>query len=945
MKLLFWFYSYWFIFFVNALQSQTPYAYQYNKNNGLRSNSIFDIHQDSNHYLWFATGSGLCRFNGVEFNYYTNQTQTMRSGSCIKEDSLGRIWYINFDGFLYYVEKNELKQFPQKNHSGFQNFGIVNNALYLVLEKSVEVYDLENFSLIEVLNFEDAIKFSMQVGNDFFVIDQNLIKIDQNLNLKTFLFPKDTNKDYLAPLLCAHQEKLYIISKFSKELFCFNGQEISAIQTPKQINFVQNLKSDGTYLWICTTKGFYRYDPKQETYGYFFEDINASTVFLDFEQNYWIGTLGEGIFMVPNFNDIFQKTTYSPKVLNLYNNEILVGTKNDEVYSGQKNINQSADNHAVTFLVTDTTNNRIIWASSKIKVFDTTTNQIIYSKILAVKNLVQIDHKYYAYAATGSIGFLKSNTTKHSFLDRYLSNFDADKDNYFERINLLSNLNGKAVAKSNDYIYFATNKGVFVFFEGKLTEILNNNKSVYISSLKVVNNEVIGLSTNDLVYRIDPTKAVLYDLANKTTNNNTQKIFSHQNVLFLYDGIALFEIKTAQQSAQKVFYSYITEVNDVLVQNNQMILATDKGILRKNINLKVKDFYTSFKITNLEDNHKIYDLSQKIEIKPNPEMVTINFEYVNFSPFDEHTINYKINASKWNSVNITDKKIQFVSLAPGNYEITIKLNNNEVKTLSFIVEKPWYLKWYTFVIGILGIVLITYKIQRRQHKVTQQKNKEALERIQLENNLNQLSLKAIKSQMNPHFFYNALNTIQSFILSNDKKQAVKYLSKFSLLTRNILTLTEKESVTIAEEIETLTLYLDIEKARFDEDFDYKILLEDLPDPDQQKIPAMLLQPFVENALKHGLLHKAGEKSLKITFVKLPEGLQILIDDNGIGRQKSEELNSIKTKQHQSFATQAILNRIDLINQSKTSKITIAFTDKYNPHQQSAGTLVTINIPY
>ena len=206
------------------------------------------------------------------------------------------------------------------------------------------------------------------------------------------------------------------------------------------------------------------------------------------------------------------------------------------------------------------------------------------------------------------------------------------------------------------------------------------------------------------------------------------------------------------------------------------------------------------------------------------------------------------------------------------------------------------------------------------------------------------ALKAIKSQMNPHFFYNALNTIQSYILANDKKQAVNYLSKFSQLTRTILEMSEKENISLAEEIKTMNLYLEIEKARFDEDFEYEIITDKTLDLELIKIPSMLLQPYVENAVKHGLLHKKGSKTLKIIFEKKQSMLHIEINDNGIGRQKSSELNAIKNKNHNSFATEAMQNRIELLNKNKIEKITINYIDKLNPNQQSTGTNVVIEIP-
>jgi LytS/YehU family sensor histidine kinase len=197
--------------------------------------------------------------------------------------------------------------------------------------------------------------------------------------------------------------------------------------------------------------------------------------------------------------------------------------------------------------------------------------------------------------------------------------------------------------------------------------------------------------------------------------------------------------------------------------------------------------------------------------------------------------------------------------------------------------------------------------------------------------------------MNPHFFYNALNTIQSYILSNDKKEAIIYLNKFSSLTRTILELTEKNYLSINEEIKTITLYLDLEKARFFNDFNYTISIDKEIDTESIKIPTMLLQPFIENAIKHGLLHLKGEKTINIVFKKTNHSLEISIDDNGIGRKRSEELNLNNRKDHISFATNAIEKRLEILNLNKTNKITVAYIDKYK-FDEAIGTTVIINIP-
>ncbi len=327
--------------------------------------------------------------------------------------------------------------------------------------------------------------------------------------------------------------------------------------------------------------------------------------------------------------------------------------------------------------------------------------------------------------------------------------------------------------------------------------------------------------------------------------------------------------------------------------------------------------------------------------------IMVNFSTLSYMPNQKYAVLYKVNNNAWGKLNADDKNLVLSSLSPGNYQLQLKidgLENAPVESLSFNIAKPlWQTKLFILGTSLLIIFLFWIIYKSRINKI-QKKNRLIIDKINLEKNLNQSKLKAIKSQMNPHFFYNALNTIQSYILANDKKQAVNYLSKFSALTRTILEMSEKETIPLSEEIKTLGLYLDIEKARFSEDFEYEINTVNISDADHIKIPAMLLQPYIENAVKHGLLHKNGEKHLSVTFEKQSDQLLISIDDNGIGMKKSAELNAIKNKNHRSFATVAMQTRIDLLNKNNSRKINISNIEKQNGAQQSLGTTVIINIP-
>ena len=225
---------------------------------------------------------------------------------------------------------------------------------------------------------------------------------------------------------------------------------------------------------------------------------------------------------------------------------------------------------------------------------------------------------------------------------------------------------------------------------------------------------------------------------------------------------------------------------------------------------------------------------------------------------------------------------------------------------------------------------------------SQQAREKEIELLRLNKDLATWQITALRAQMNPHFIFNAMNSIQQFTLMNDSDNANLYISKFSTLLRKVLYSSQQSNISLEEEIEQLQLYLDIEKLRMGENFTYNITLDEEIEADAIKIPGMLLQPFVENAVKHGLALKEGEKRLNILFAMLDEfHLHAVITDNGIGRQRSAELKAQqKLMPYISKGIQLVKERLELLQQDKNLQASIHINDL----PAGAGTSVTLIIP-
>lgn len=227
-------------------------------------------------------------------------------------------------------------------------------------------------------------------------------------------------------------------------------------------------------------------------------------------------------------------------------------------------------------------------------------------------------------------------------------------------------------------------------------------------------------------------------------------------------------------------------------------------------------------------------------------------------------------------------------------------------------------------------------------KAEQQTRQKELELLKLNKDLATWQVTAMRAQMNPHFIFNAMNSIQQFTLKNDTDNANLYISKFSTLLRKVLHTSEQNNITLEEEMEQLQLYLDIEKLRMGDDFVYSITADEEIETDALQMPGMLVQPFVENAVKHGLALKEGEKRLAIHFFMPDEHhLHVMVTDNGIGRQRSAELKAQqKLMPHVSKGIQLVQERLQLLEQNKDHSSAIFINDLPN----HAGTQVTVVIP-
>jgi hypothetical protein len=352
--------------------------------------------------------------------------------------------------------------------------------------------------------------------------------------------------------------------------------------------------------------------------------------------------------------------------------------------------------------------------------------------------------------------------------------------------------------------------------------------------------------------------------------------------------------------------------------------------------------YPSVFIGRLEINNKDTSLNDIYHLEYDQNFISIHFSgFVDNHP-EPLQYKYRLEGkdSDWVFSNVPN--VSYSRLIPGEYVFTVFSMDNKGKwspspaKITFFISPPFWstsLFYAALIIFFLlfAVLILFWGLKRSRERAYM--NKQTL--------LAELNI--LRAQMNPHFTFNTLSSIQHFIGNNDNDAAISYLSKFAKLMRSIMENTKKPAIPVQDDLNALRLYLDLERLRLNEKFDYEMYIDPKIDPQYDQIPSMLIQPYVENAIWHGLTHKKEKGLLKVELVRKGEFIICDITDNGIGRAASRKLNGARS-QHTSMGMKITKERLEIINSLKNSTLSVDVTDLMNEHGDAQGTKVEIFIP-
>ena len=660
----------------------------------------------------------------------------------------------------------------------------------------------------------------------------------------------------------------------------------------------------------------------------------------------FLGTFKEGIIIVPKIEFIGNEGSNLLTSIRIYNeNKYVVSGRNGSITGYEKNgsdgeLIASHNEHLDEVFILESK-----WDDG------TKWGRILQLKRKSARNSIDLGRGDYAYIEWNGIRICTLSKKKSHFTNSGLHQL-SNNSAYVLR----SDGRYKCITAdtSNKYIYASKLGELFkIKYPESTSESLLENKKISITSLLFEENTLYcGDDESGILILKNDQIAGRITFSEGLSDSGIKRLMKKDSQLFILsnDGLQIYDLETKQFKQFGVIANILDrKVIDFDISGSHITL------------LRKKDHY-SVPLEALYEKKspsRIYIDSctvngVKIDFKKNQfsfdeNSIIFFVDYRDFTTKRKTTIQYKLEGfyDDWRDLKKGEHEIIFQSLPAGKYTMRIQAEFEGQHSNQFVyyfeISPPFWQTWWFYslivlitIISIGGFALL--RLKRIRFKAKQHLELQTSKAIALN-----AQLKAIRAQMNPHFMFNSINSIQDLVLQKETIKSYDYLESFSRLVRMTLEHSEREFVSLIEENEFLNLYLDLESLRFDEEFEFNLSLPE----ELQKItvPSLIVQPFVENAIKHGLLHKTGKKKLEVIFSRKNEDkILCVITDNGIGRERAGEISNRRHKTHASFSTGAIQARLQMINDQLGANFYYEIIDLNDPEGNPSGTRVEITFP-
>lgn len=962
-----------FLFCFEISYAQSPFVRKISIYEGAPSEVIFDLFiSEKSGMMYLGTDKGLISYDGIHFKNIPIKGNLANSITSIQEDIDGVIWCRNFANQVFVlingvlVESEMIRDILQKDKSNLVDFKISNNHLWFITEEKVYYINSKG----QALMFYKFLK--EDINNELTSLDYNpkINKLYVSTRSKIYSFVNNKLHEVKntiggRKIVTIYKDQLSYYFKTNDGETWIGNKKVLINENLHNVHFNKITSIDNQF-WLCTNDGVFLYNDIENTFSNgFLKGKRVTNIVKDYENNYWISTLDEGLYIVPDISIKSLKFDFGKHNLPGFNFTNISEIYNGKRYYGTSNglVLEVANNNEITFVYDTFSNNaieyigfinhRLITSYGYFNLGDKKLNHIPF---YFTKDLTEDVNGNILVATNNQAVILSKDIEGSPNLDQSFSKY---QKRFFEDSGtsyiVLRNKRTRTVYydKIAKIYYVGYIDGLYCYDQfGNEKEIKLQDQSQIIASDigKDSSGSIwIGAVQNGLIEIYNQKVRTVVNKSKQLSSNNCKKIKIDREGIWIVTDSGFDFYCLADKKVKNVGLNMCLKgmrLNDLSFNGSSIFLVSNKEILQvEKTVLKAKSKHR-FEFLDVTVSGEKFQAKDDLKFDANDNNVNINFRTVHFKSLGNYHYVYRLLREgdskdvKWSVQSATFNQLNYLALNPGKYtfEIKVKIDevDSEVNSIQFEIKKPYYQRlWFIILLALILISLLYFVY--RWAEVRTRKSQELKEQLAMS------QLTALRSQMNPHFIFNVLNAVQGLIYSNQKTKATEYLGNFSDLMRKILEISDKKEVTIANEFETINLYISLEKSRFEDDFEYRLKFPTDIDLNNYVIPSMIIQPFVENAIKHGLMHKEGLKLLNIK-VEMFEGIWCFtIDDNGIGRKASEIIN-LKVKKHISFATKAIDNRVKLINKTNKISIDIEVIDKRNDFGQPTGTKIKIYIP-
>jgi len=918
--------------------------------------------QDSKGYIWFFTERGVSKFNGKTFKNFTTKDGLSRNDVWnITEDSEGRLWLHTRNNEINYIRNDSVFTVPVEGEKVL--------TLYTISDSEGKLFFNEKLCYLD--SEDDTIKFFIETDQYRYVTkinDENyhfraglqkdtvVIRID-SISYNSF---KMSNLEVLDSFILSDYVDLPIgylekIELFDNTIFSvdknlthlvklnFNRKEVIKIPFidyfDKSIKRVRLVTTEHS-LQVQTDLGILiirkESDIQVKLIESFFLKNDVSRCFLDDEENFWINTKNNGVFLKNQdldelYSDRFINSTDQIIDFHLSNNSLIICTESGLLKKYSLNsfelIKEVKLETAVSGFVKNNLNFIVFNINDKPIFISQDLNAILIKNELTKKRFNFSERGVNECIITDEEIFFKSPT--------YLHLYNRNKQKLTFRL-----LNStKHIEYNLEGFLFTKKNKICIVKNGIEKELFSFPKEI--ADFKSTGKTIIIISSGVIYEYVNDEICASYDTNLECSNFCIKDSLN----LFLLTHSSIYSYNLISKKIKKIIDLDIfsgSEFNNIKYYGDVIVASSNDGIHFINYN-KLERKKNPPRLNLLRSTSNNIPLVNNSSLNYENNNVDLDYDLISYNSFGKHKILYKVLLNNEMTIDFKEVEqgnIQLRNLKAGQYSLHVKgkdtySSESPIEVFNFRIKRPFWQSLWFYLLVFICTAFIFYSVARKIIRKTE-KRKDIEFKAKLK--LAELELSALQSQLNPHFIFNAMGSIQGLLQVDKVDLADEYIAKFSRLMRRFLMSSKSKYIKLIHELEIIQDYIEIEKLRYN-NFDFDIEIDPKIDVLSMEVPSLFIQPFVENAIAHGLFHKKGRGELKIFIEEQGEGVSIKIRDNGIGREASKIINAKSVSNYKSYGMSLIKDRLATLNSISSVPYQFSIEDL------AIGTKINLWIPY